>query len=106
MAAQIDRVLGQPLRATPCALGLLPKQAVRPSRHCLRRQAVLMAFYLRHYRWSLAHTNPAIGWLSVALAVECQEGPEVCRLGPPRSQITLQARMYAIVDYRGCYIEP
>jgi taurine dioxygenase len=36
-------ILGQPLHATPCVVGLLPPQALRPSRHGVWAEAVLIS---------------------------------------------------------------
>src|SRR5262249_21163696 len=44
---------------------------------------------LHLYRGSLAHSNPAIRWLSVALAVECQSTKSLPRL-PLRGRVVLE----------------
>ena len=41
MDAELDCILGQPLHATPCVVGLLPLQALRLSRHGVWAEAVL-----------------------------------------------------------------
>src|SRR5262245_56635894 len=72
-ALQVDTelgcILGQPLHATPCVVGLLPPQALRPSRHGVWAEAVLINcsednLTLIHPGWrsTLARrTNLAIG---------------------------------------------
>src|SRR5262245_65008768 len=42
MDAEFGCILGQPLHATPCVVGLLPPQALRPSRHGVWAEAVLI----------------------------------------------------------------
>jgi hypothetical protein len=41
--AELGCILGQPLHATPCAVGLLPPQALRPSRHGVWAEAVVIS---------------------------------------------------------------
>src|SRR5262245_10892297 len=41
--AELGCILGQPLHATPCVVGLLPSQTLRPSRHGVWAEAVLIS---------------------------------------------------------------
>src|SRR5438132_2752111 len=43
MDGELGCILGQPLHATPCVVGLLPPQALRPSRHGVWAEAVLIS---------------------------------------------------------------